>query len=67
MNIKKVFHFGQSEIIASMCGQYSLDGPYWPRTLAISEGQKWKTFLMFILSSYGHRGSKKCISNIVSF
>ena len=42
MSIKKVFHFWPLEIAASMCDQSSLDGRYWPCTLAaISEGQKW--------------------------
>ena len=46
----------------------NLDGTYQLCTLAdISEGQKWKSFLMLILTSYGHRVSKKCTSIIVPF
>ena len=50
MSIKKVFHFWPSEIAASMCGQFSLDGPYQPCALAaIAKCQKWKAFLIPIL------------------
>ena len=64
----KKFHFWPSEIPANMCGQSSLDLSYRPCTpAAISEGQKWKTLLMLILSSHGHRGFKNCIPKIVQF
>ena len=58
MSIKKVFHFWPLKIAASMCSQSSLDGPYWPCTLAaISEGQKWKIFLMCIAPFQGNKNN----------
>ena len=68
MSIKKVFHFWPSEIAASVHGRYGQSRLDWPHKLAaISEGHKWKTFLMLILSSHEYRGSKKCTLNIVPF
>ena len=46
----------------------TLDGQNWPCALAaISEDQKWKTFLMLIFSSHGYRGSKKYTPKIIPF
>ena len=60
MSIKKVFHSWHPEIAASVHGRYRPSRLDWPHMLAtISEGQKWKTFLILILSLHGHRGSKK--------
>ena len=68
MSIKTFFYFWSSEMEASMCGQSSLDGPYWPCKLAsISEGQKWKSFLMLILSLHGYRGSKSALPTLFYF
>ena len=68
MGIKKQFHFCPSEIAASLHGQSSLDGPVRPCTLAaISEGQKWKTFLMLILSSHGIEVQKSALPTLFNF
>ena len=68
MSIEKNFHHWSSELPASLHGPSSLNGPHWPCTLACtSEDQWWKKFLMLILSSYGHKVSKKCTPNFVLF
>ena len=35
MSIRKVFHFWPSEIAASVCEKFSLDGPYWDLHMGI--------------------------------
>ena len=68
MSIKKVFHFWPSKIAASMHGRYGPSRLDWPHMLAaITEGQKWKTFLMLILSSHGIEVQKSALPTLFNF
>ena len=55
ISIKKVFHFWPLEIAARVHANMAHQGCIGQHMLgAISEGQKWKTFSMLILSLHGY-------------
>ena len=68
MSIKKVFHLLPSEIAANVHGQYGTSRLDWPHKLAaISECQKWKTFLMLILLHMDIEVQKSALPTLFDF
>ena len=68
MSIKKVFYFWPSEIPARVHGRYGPSRLDWPHMLAaISEGQKWKTFLILILFHMGIEVQKSALPTLFNF
>ena len=68
MNIKKVFHFWPSEIVASVQGRYGQSRLDWPHMLAaISEGKEWKTFLMLFCLQMGKGAQKSALPKLFHF
>ena len=68
MSIKKVFHFWPSQIVASMHGQYGPSRLDWPHMLAaISEGQKWETFLVLFCPYMGIEVQKSALPTLFHF